>query len=282
MTDTQITVGLVQMTATDDVAGNGRIAAGLIDDAVAQGAGFVATPEMTNILTASGKTLWANVQTEEQDPTLALMRKKAAALGIWLLVGSLAIRRADDKLANRSFMIDPKGEVRARYDKIHMFDVELPGGESYRESKSYTPGAAPVAVHTPFGLVGMSICYDVRFPYLYRQLGLAGTGIICVPAAFTKTTGEAHWHTLLQARAIETGCFILAPAQVGHHGPGRETFGHSLIIDPWGKIISDGQCAVGVLTATLHLSEVKAAHSKIPSLSHAVELENVVIEGDAQ
>jgi predicted amidohydrolase len=205
---------------------------------------------------------------EQSDPGLAAFRELASELGIWLLIGSLAIKLSDDKLANRSFLINAQGEVAARYDKIHMFDVDLPNGESYRESKNYQPGITAMVAETPWGALGMSVCYDLRFPNLYRELAQAGAKMLTVPAAFTRTTGQAHWHILLRARAIESGCFVFAPAQCGIHADGRETFGHSLVVAPWGEILSDGGEAPGIIMADIDLSRIKTARSAVPSLNH--------------
>ncbi|MCK5576499.1 MAG: carbon-nitrogen hydrolase family protein, partial [Sphingomonadales bacterium] len=188
--------------------------------------------------------------------------------GVWLHAGSLAIQTDGGKIANRSYVISPDGDVVATYDKIHMFDVDLPNGESYRESDSYDAGSEAIVVETPWGGLGLSICYDLRFPDMYRQLAKAGATLLAIPAAFTKLTGEAHWHTLLTARAIENGAFVLAPAQVGRHANGRDTYGHSCVVDPWGRQILDAGTEIGVSLAALDLSEVERARERIPSLLH--------------
>ncbi len=262
------TAGLVQMSSTDNVAHNIRSASALIREAAKKGAEFILTPEMTNLLEVRRDILFANILTEDQDPALAALRALAAELNIWLLAGSLAIRLSDHKAANRCYLISADGNIAARYDKIHMFDVDLPGGESYRESGSYRPGDQAVLARTPWGKVGLSVCYDLRFPGLYRELALGGATILSVPAAFTKVTGEVHWHTLLKARAIENGAFVLAPAQTGRHSGGRETFGHSLAVGPWGDILADGGKEAGVTLAKLCLSDVDEARARIPSLQH--------------
>ena len=229
---------------------------------------MVATPEMTTLLDRKPGAVWEKSTTEEADPGLKAFRQLARDLGITLLIGSIAIRVAGGKCANRSFLIGPDGVVNARYDKIHMFDVQLNAGNIYRESDSFAAGDRAVVADLPAGALGMTVCYDVRFPDLYRQLALSGAKIIAVPAAFTRITGEAHWHVLLRSRAIETGCYVIAPAQCGRHQDGRETFGHSLIIDPWGEIIAEGGVDPGYITATLDLSKVDDVRGKIPSLQH--------------
>jgi len=265
----QIKVACIQMRSGTDVAENIASASAAIRQAAGQGAQLIATPEMTTLLDRKPGASWEKSTTEEADPGLAAFRKLAADLGVTLLIGSLAIRVADGKCANRSFLIGPDGGVLARYDKIHMFDVQLNAGNIYRESDSFAAGGEAVLARVDDAVLGMTVCYDVRFPDLFRTLAVGGAQIIAVPAAFTKITGEAHWHTLLRARAIETGCFILAPAQGGKHEDGRETYGHSLIIDPWGEILAEGEIEPGVIAATLDLAKVGEAHGRIPSLTHA-------------
>ena len=264
----QIRVACVQMRTGTDVAENIAAASSLIREAAGAGAVLIATPEMTTLLDRNPGASWAKSTTETADPGLAAFRALAKELGVTLLIGSLAIRAAEGKCANRSFLIGPDGEVIAKYDKIHMFDVQLNAGNIYRESDSYAAGASAVVADLPAGRLGMTVCYDVRFPDLFRQLAIAGAKVIAVPAAFTKITGEAHWHILLRSRAIETGCFIIAPAQGGKHQDGRETYGHSLIIDPWGEILAEGGIEPGVIAATLDLSKVDEVRGKIPSLCH--------------
>ena len=261
----------VQMRSSDDPVENLETARSLIQDAAAKGAQFVATPEMTGLMDIRKGRTREYAQPEQEDAFLAALRDEAKSLGIWLLIGSLAVKTEasdDDRLANRSFLINPTGEIIARYDKIHMFDVDVGDGQSYRESRAYRPGDHAVLAPTPFGGVGMTICYDLRFPYLYRMLAQSGADIITVPAAFTKVTGQAHWHALLKARAIETGCYVIAPAQGGKHADGRETFGCSLIISPWGDILAEGGVDPGVFLAELDLNSVKEARRKIPSFAH--------------
>ncbi len=267
-------VALIQLNVSDDPAANLSVTLGLVREAVAAGAGFVLTPELTNGLSSSRAHQRAVFHHEEDDPTLAALRAEAKAAGIWLLIGSLGIltHDADGRFANRSFLIAPDGSVAARYDKIHMFDVNVSATEVYRESEGYRPGARAVVAETPFAKIGMSVCYDVRFPALYRRLAQGGAQVITVPAAFNHITGAAHWETLLRARAIETGCFVLAPAQTGFHpetqGKGRRTHGHSLAIAPWGEILADAGTEPGVTVVDLDLTEVDKARGRVPSLTH--------------
>ncbi|MCA3548391.1 MAG: carbon-nitrogen hydrolase family protein [Rhodobacter sp.] len=266
--------GLVQLTVSDDPAGNLAQTLALVRAAVAGGAGFVLTPECTNALSSDRAHQQDILHPEDGDPTLAALRAEAARADIWLLIGSLGLKTRDDdgRFANRSLLIDPTGAITARYDKIHMFDVTLSESETYRESASYRPGARAVLAETPFGMLGLTVCYDIRFPALYRRLAQGGAQIITVPAAFNHITGAAHWETLLRARAIETGCYILAPAQTGFHaevrGKGRRTHGHSLVIAPWGEVLADAGTDPGVIFAEIDLAEVARARARVPSLSH--------------
>jgi predicted amidohydrolase len=239
-----------------------------IDEAKRNGADYVQTPEMTNILALKRDDLFAKIVAEEQDPTLATMRELARKLSIYIHIGSLAIKATPEKAANRAFVIDRNGDIAARYDKIHMFDVDLAGGESYRESNNYRPGDLAVVTDLPWGRLGVTICYDLRFPTLYRALAEAGASFLAIPAAFTKQTGEAHWHVLMRARAIENGCYVIAAAQGGQHENGRSTFGHSIVVDPWGKIVAEGSIEPGVIMAEIDSAAVVAARSKVPSLNH--------------
>jgi predicted amidohydrolase len=264
----QIRVACVQMRSGTDVAENIAAASSLIREAAAGGAELIATPEMTTLLDRAPGAAWEKSTTEAADPGLAAFRSLAKELGVTLLIGSLAIRAEQEKCANRSFLIGPDGAVVSTYDKIHMFDVQLNATNVYRESDSYAAGASAIVADLPVGRLGLTVCYDVRFPDLFRQLAIAGAQVIAVPAAFTKITGEAHWHILLRARAIETGCYIIAPAQGGKHQDGRETYGHSIIIDPWGGILAEGGTEPGVISATLDLAMVDAVRGKIPSLRH--------------
>jgi deaminated glutathione amidase len=266
--------GLVQLTSSDDPARNLPVTRALVREAAAQGAEFVLTPEVTNCVSGSRDRQRAVLRHEEDDLTLAGLREEAARLGVWLLIGSLGIRThdADGRFANRSYLVAPDGSVAARYDKIHMFDVDVSATESYRESNAYRPGTRAVVVPLLGTRIGMTICYDVRFPHIHRTLAKAGAEILTVPAAFTPVTGAAHWETLLRARAIETGCFVLAPAQCGTHevteGPPRRTHGHSLVIAPWGEVLADGGTAPGVTVVELDLGAVRAARGRVPALWH--------------
>ena len=272
-------VALVQLTSSNDPAANLLLAEGFIREAHAGGAEFILTPETTNIISSSRKQQAEVLHFEAEDPSLARLRDLSQELKIWLLIGSLGLKTgdADARFANRSFLISPTGEIAARYDKIHMFDVDLGNGEVYRESSAYRPGTKATLAKTDIGNIGMTICYDLRFPDLYRELAQAGADILTAPAAFTVPTGRAHWHALLRARAIENGCFVLAPAQCGMHDwgkePRRETFGHSLVISPWGEVLADGGETQGVTFVELDLNDVAKARAKIPSLMHDREFE---------
>lgn len=266
--------GLVQLNVSDDPAANLPVTVGLVRQAAAAGAGFVLTPELTNGLSSSRAHQRSVFRHEDDDPTLAALRAEAKDLGIWLLIGSLGLltQDADGRFANRSLLVGPDGAVAARYDKIHMFDVNVSETEVYRESDGYRPGARAVVAETPFAKIGMTVCYDVRFPALYRRLAQAGAQVITVPAAFNHITGAAHWETLIRARAIETGCFVLAPAQTGFHpetqGKGRRTHGHSLAAAPWGEVLGDSGTEPGVTLVDLDLSRVTEARHRVPSLTH--------------
>jgi predicted amidohydrolase len=268
----------VQMRSGVDRARNVDAALSLIAEAAKGGAHFIATPEMTTAVDRNGDRLSASLPEGEPEEEVGAFSAAAAGHGVWLLVGSMPVRRTGGKLANRSFLFGPDGAAAARYDKIHMFDVSLADGESWRESRIYEPGAEAVVVRTPLAALGLSICYDLRFPGLYRALAQAGAEVIAVPAAFTKQTGRAHWKTLLTARAIECGAFIIAPAQGGLHEDGRETFGHSMVIAPWGDILTEARGdEPGVIFADIDLRRVTTARRQIPSLSlNAPALENPV------
>jgi predicted amidohydrolase len=266
---------MIQMRSGLDPAANLAAVLDLIDRAKGAGADYVLTPEMTNILAAKREQLFAKIVAEEQDVTLATLREVARKLAIYIHIGSLAIKASPEKAANRSFLIDRKGEVAARYDKIHMFDVDLAGGESYRESNTYRPGELAMVADLPWGRLGLTVCYDLRFPALYRALAEAGASFLAIPSAFTRQTGEAHWHVLQRARAIENGCFVFAAAQCGKHENGRETFGHSLIVDPWGRILAEGGTEPAVVMAQIDPAEAVAARSRIPSLHHGRRFELV-------
>jgi deaminated glutathione amidase len=266
-------VGLIQMRSARSPAANRDAAVGLIEQAKRDGADYVQTPEMTNIMEVKRDNLFAAIVAEEQDATLAAFRDLARRLAIWVHAGSLAVKVSPDRAANRSFLIDPRGDIKARYDKIHMFDVDLANGESYRESRSYQPGELAAVADLPWGRLGLTICYDLRFPALYRALAEAGGSFLAIPSAFTRQTGEAHWHVLNRARAVENGCFVLAAAQGGTHESGRETYGHSMIVDPWGRIIAEGDDAPGVVMAEVDPSLVGKARARIPSLQHGRRFE---------
>jgi len=266
---------MIQMRSGLQPGANIDAAVRYIGDAKSAGAEYVLTPEMTNILAANREQLFAVAVEEEADPSLATLREVARKLGIYVHIGSLAIRISPDRAANRSFLIDPKGDILARYDKIHMFDVDLAGGESYRESRNYRPGELAVLADLPWGRLGLTVCYDLRFPALYRALAEAGATMLAIPSAFTKQTGEAHWHVLIRSRAIENGCFVFAAAQGGRHENGRDTFGHSLIVDPWGRIIAEGGTEPGVIVAEINPAEVANARARIPSLQHGRRFEIV-------
>lgn len=264
-----LTVACVQMRSGKDVQANVAEATLLIRQAVSRGASLVATPEMTTLLDRTPGAVFAKCSDEADDTAIPMFRALAAELGVFLLLGSVPVRVDRGMCANRSLLIGPQGSILARYDKIHMFDVQLNDRNVYRESDSFNPGAAAVTAHVGAAVLGLTVCYDLRFPHLFRDLGKAGAQIIAVPAAFTRITGEAHWHVLLRARAIETGAFILAPAQGGRHEDGRETYGHSLIIGPWGEIRAEATgMEPGVILATLDLDEVATARARIPALAH--------------
>lgn len=271
---TTVRAACIQMRSTTDVATNLEEALRLIRVAAAEGAEFIATPEMTNLLDIRPGQARPKIKLEAEDACLDALSALAAELGVTLLIGSLAVALPDDdRFANRSFLIGPDGSVLARYDKIHMFDVEVGDGQTYRESKAYRAGREAVLARTPIAQVGMTICYDVRFPHLYRTLAQAGAELITVPAAFTRVTGAAHWHALLRARAIETGCFVLASAQGGLHEDGRETYGHSLIISPWGEIMAEAKGEEpGIIFADLDLDQVAKARARIPALHNDQEI----------
>jgi predicted amidohydrolase len=263
------------MRSGREPAANLDAAVKLIEEAKNAGADYVQTPEMTNIMEVSREKLFNTIAPEETDISLAALRDLARKLSLYIHVGSLAIKVSPDKAANRAFLIDPKGEIAARYDKIHMFDVDLADGESYRESRNYRAGELAVVTDLPWARFGISVCYDLRFPSLYRALAEAGSSVLTIPSAFTRQTGEAHWHVLMRARAIENGCFVLAAAQGGTHENGRETFGHSLVVDPWGRVIAEGGTEPGVIMAEIDPAAVAAARARVPSLQHGRRFEIV-------
>ncbi len=259
---------LVQMRSGREIGPNAATAAELIREAADRGAHYIQTPENTVLLEFDTARVFERIRPEAETAVIGAFAQLARGLQVWLHIGSIAIRIGERKAANRSFVFAPDGTIAARYDKIHMFDVDLPGGESYRESAVYVPGTAAVSVGLPWGTLGLSTCYDLRFPEQYKALARAGASFLAVPAAFTEQTGRAHWHVLLRARAIETGCFVFAAAQGGAHETGRATYGHSLIISPWGDILAEADTEPGVITAEIDPAEVAAVRQRIPALQH--------------
>jgi len=258
----------VQLRSSDDVAENIRETVRLVREAAARGASFVATPENTTLMAPDGAAKLASSFDEATDPALPVFSALAGELKLWLLIGSLAIKVSDTKTANRSFLFAPDGRIAARYSKIHLFDVELASGEVYRESNTVAGGDQAVVAETAWGRVGLTVCYDVRFPHLYRQLAQKGAFLFTVPSAFTVPTGSAHWHVLLRARAIENGAFVVAPAQGGAHANGRKTYGHSLIVSPWGEVLAEAGTDPGVIVADIDPALSKQAREKVPNLQH--------------
>ncbi|XSG82085.1 MAG: carbon-nitrogen hydrolase family protein [Methyloligella sp. ZOD6] len=271
-------VALVQLCCGRSVAPNLDAAERLIRQAAEAGADYVQTPENTALLELDRELALAQAAEEDKSEALARMRGLAAALGIWLHVGSIAIKVPGDKLANRSFLITPSGEIAARYDKLHMFDVDLPNGEVYRESETYRPGSKAVLATLPWGRLGLSICYDLRFPGLYRALAGAGASFLAIPAAFTRETGRAHWHVLVRARAIETGCFVFAATQGGYHEMGRWTYGHSMIVSPWGEVLAEAGEAPQILLADIDPSLVQKARAAVPSLAGGRDFDVEIVD----
>ena len=262
------TAACVQLRAGREVAASTEAAVELVRAAADAGAAFVATPENTSIMEAERALLFEKTRAEEDDLALKALAAAAREKKIWLLIGSLPIKVSEGKLANRSLLVSPTGQIAARYDKIHMFDVDLAGGESYRESRNFEAGGDAVVADLPWSRFGLSICYDLRFPYLYRALAHAGARVLTVPSAFTRQTGEAHWHVLLRARAIENGAFVIAPAQGGRHENGRETFGHSLIVAPWGEVLAEAGTEPGIVMTEIDPAKVDEARGRVPSLMH--------------
>jgi predicted amidohydrolase len=258
----------VQMRSGLEISSNVNQATALIREAKSLGADFVATPEVTSLFEAESDRLFSKVLIQDDDAALKAFQALAAELDIWLLIGSMPIRVAERQCANRSFLIAADGHIAATYDKIHMFDVDLPNGEVYRESRNFRRGERAVVSTMPWGKLGLSVCYDLRFPQLYRALAKAGASFLTIPAAFTHTTGMAHWHVLQRARAIETGCYVIAPAQGGKHENGRHTFGHSLIVDPWGAIIAEAGDDPCVILADIDPAKVTDARTRVPALTH--------------
>ena len=275
-------VALVQLRSGRSIAPNMAMAEALIRRAAAGGALYVQTPENTAIMELEPERLLAEVDVEESSAPLAQLRALARELGLWLHVGSLAVKVDASRVANRSYLIAPDGEIVARYDKLHLFDVDLAGGESYRESRTFQPGNTAVLADLPWGRLGLSICYDLRFPALYRALATAGAEFIAVPSAFTKQTGEAHWRVLLRARAIETGAFVLAAAQGGLHENGRSTYGHSMIVSPWGEVLAEAGEDPQILFADIDLGLCAEARAKVPSLKHGRQFQVEIMGAGAQ
>lgn len=261
-------IALLQMTSGIDPLANAAMLSDAVRDAAAGGAAMLFTPEMSGLLDRDRTRAAAVLADEAGDPVLAAVRAAAAEHRLWVQLGSLAIRRPDGRLANRSFVIGPDGAVRARYDKLHLFDVALPDGERWQESASFAPGDGAVVVETPAGPLGLSVCYDLRFPDLYRALSDAGAELLSVPAAFTRPTGAAHWHVLLRARAIEAGAFVVAAAQTGVHADGRTTYGHSLVVDPWGTVLLDMGEAPGLGFAEIDRQVLADVRQRLPVLQH--------------
>src|SRR5579875_340456 len=273
---TAFTAACIQFTAARDYEPNIRVVCELVRKAAGQGAELVLTPENTGLIEPIGRLRREKARDEDNHPVLAALREVARASGIWLLIGSLAIDisrepgvpAGERRLANRSYLVDAAGRIVARYDKIHMFDVDLANGETYRESNAFRPGGQVIVAPTPWGRLGLTVCYDLRFPHLYRSLAQAGADFLSIPAAFTVPTGTAHWHVLLRARAIENGCFVFAPAQCGEHAEGRRTYGHSLIVAPWGEILAEAADEPGFILADIDPAKVAEARRAVPSLSH--------------
>ena len=264
----RFTVACVQLNSGRKIGPNVESASRLVREARKAGADLILTPENTTCIEPRRERILAGAHGEDSHPAIPAFQSLAAEIGAWLLIGSLTIRLDATTCANRSFLFGPKGQIVARYDKIHMFDVDLANGERYRESVTFRPGRQAVTADLPWGGLGLTVCYDLRFAYLYRALAQAGASFLSVPAAFTRPTGQAHWHVLMRARAIETGSFVFAPAQTGEHAEGRKTYGHSLIIAPWGEVLADAGEDVGFVTAKVDPAMVKEARAMIPALRH--------------
>lgn len=260
--------GVVQVNASNDLMANLEEATRQIRQAVERGAQMVFMPENVLMMEWGRANIVGKAAPEEDHPGLAAFRALAEDLSVWLHCGTLGILLPNGKVANRTYVLDSDGHIAARYDKIHMFDVDLGNGESYRESSTFEPGEKAVVVDLPWARLGLSVCYDIRFPYLYRHLAKAGATVLTAPAAFTKVTGAAHWHVLQRARAIETGCWMISPAQTGTHANNRQTYGHALVVDPWGNVISDAGENPGLTVVDINLDHVKEARTKVPSLTH--------------
>ena len=266
----RFTAACVQLSSAREVEPNIAAASALIRAARAAGAELIMTPEVSDMIEPKRQQRLAKAKGEATHPMLAAFRELARETQAWLLLGSAVVRRedGDERLANRSFLLAPDGTIAARYDKIHMFDVELAGGESYGESNAFRPGEGAVLAPLPWGVLGLTVCYDLRFPHLYRALAQAGADFLTIPSAFTVPTGRAHWHVLMRARAIETGCFVFAPAQWGEHAEGRKTYGHSLIVAPWGEILGEAEDGTGFILAEIDTAKVAEARRAVPSLTH--------------
>ncbi len=269
-------IAVLQMTAGIDPAANADVLERAIAEAAAAGAAMIFTPEMSGLIDRDRTRAAAHLTTEDRDPVLARVRAAAAEHGLWVHLGSLAMRVEDGRLANRGYVIDDRGDIRARYDKMHLFDVDLPSGESWRESAAYVPGDRAIVVDTPVGRLGLAICYDLRFPALFAALTEAGATILSVPAAFTRPTGAAHWHVLLRARAIEAGVHLVAAAQTGEHQDGRTTYGHSLVVGPWGEVLLDMGEAAGLGFAAIDPTQVEAVRERLPAIRHRRAIPSVV------
>jgi deaminated glutathione amidase len=268
MPEASFTAACVQMRSGRDPGANRDAAVVGVREAASRGAAYVQTPEMTSLVERNRQSLFAHVTTEDRDPTLSALREVARETGTVVQIGSIAVRLGE-KIANRAYLIDAGGAIVAAYDKLHLFDVDLPSGERWRESATYTGGACAIVAETPLAAIGLTICYDIRFPGLYRALAEAGAQVLTAPACFTRQTGAAHWHVLQRARAIETGAFMISAAQGGVHEDGRETFGHSIIVDPWGRVLADaGGDEPGLILAEIDLAQVADARTRIPSLKH--------------
>ncbi len=270
-------IGLVQMRTGKNIEDNLRQAEAFIRDAAGRGAQYVQTPENTLIMEADALRLLEKISPEDQTEGVAHFSRLARELGIWLHIGSLAVKVGKGLAANRAFLFAPNGETLCRYDKIHKFDVDLPSGESYRESATFVPGKRAFVAGLPWGGLGMATCYDIRFPEQYKALARAGAKFLTAPSAFTKVTGEAHWHVLLRARAIENGCFVFAAAQGGRHANGRTTYGHSIAISPWGEILVEAGTEPGVIAADIDAGEVARVRARIPALDHARDIKVEVV-----
>jgi predicted amidohydrolase len=275
------TAACIQNNAQNSISDNLPVVRQLIREAANLKADFIALPECVSLMEPNNEALQAKVPEEKDHPFLPMYEEEARTSGAWILGGTLAVKilggraksHRKDRIANRLYLFSPQGKIAATYDKIHMFDSNLANGVSYKESATYAPGNQAIVTPLPWGIMGLSICYDIRFAYLYRALAQAGASILCAPSAFTKITGEAHWHILQRARAIETGCFVISPGLCGSHAENRETYGHSLIIDPWGEVLADGGPNVGIITAEIDMTKVAEARNKLPSLNHDQKFE---------